>query len=170
MPDRFNGNQGLCASPINMRHSMAEMLMYQKILVAYDGSSFSDAALRQGAGLASLCKAELHLLAIAATNGGMGLAQAAGPVDVWGIEEQNLRRALDTAAQDLGKRGINVIYSVRLGEPAIEIIAYVHEIKAELVVIGHGDKGIFARWLEGSIGAELLRKLPCSVLIATGKA
>jgi len=34
--------------------------MYRKILLAYDGSTFSAAALSQGAELASLCKVELH--------------------------------------------------------------------------------------------------------------
>lgn len=37
--------------------------MYQKILLAYDGSSFSASALRQGAGLARLCQARPHGIA-----------------------------------------------------------------------------------------------------------
>jgi len=41
--------------------------MYKKIVLAYDGSSFSTAALHQGAEIARYCKAELHLLSIVET-------------------------------------------------------------------------------------------------------
>ena len=47
--------------------------MYQKILLAYDGSSFIATALHQGADLACLCQAELHLLGIVSTTGNMTL-------------------------------------------------------------------------------------------------
>jgi nucleotide-binding universal stress UspA family protein len=142
--------------------------MYQRILVAYEGAAFSGSALRQGADLARLCKAELHLLAVAAASGDWALALPDGPNDVWGIEEQNMRRSLDSAAKDLGKHGINVVTSIRLGDPGVEIITYAHEMKADLVVLGHSDKGLFARWLEGSVGARLFKTLPCSLLIAVG--
>ena len=59
--------------------------MYRKILLAYDGSTFSAAVLRQGAELANLCKAELHLLSIVVTTGAMGMAESVGSSDVWGL-------------------------------------------------------------------------------------
>ena len=40
--------------------------MYQKILLAYDGTPSSSAALRQCVDLARHCKAELHLLGVVA--------------------------------------------------------------------------------------------------------
>ena len=50
--------------------------MYKKILVAYDGTKPGNAALHQGAELARLCKAELHVLAIVVTAGGLLLDPA----------------------------------------------------------------------------------------------
>ena len=143
--------------------------MYRKILLAYDGFAFSAAALRQAAELARLSGAELHLLGIVVTTGLMAIAEGSGGVDVWGRERQYLQRALDEAMQDLAKDGIEVVASVREGEPSLEIAAHAHQIGADLVVIGHSEKGILARLFQGSIGSELLGNLPCSLLVATGQ-
>jgi nucleotide-binding universal stress UspA family protein len=43
-------------------------------------------------------------------------------------------------------------------------------VDADLVIVGHSDKGILARWFEGSVGAGLVRDLPCNLLIASGEA
>lgn len=141
--------------------------MYKRIVLAYDGNSYSSAALIQGTELAKLCKAELHLLGIVVTTGSWGLAQAESSIDVWGSEQQYLQQALDSATHDLVSQSINVIGSIRRGDPGIEIAAYAHQIKADLVVLGHSEKGIIMRWFDGSVGIELLENLPCSLLIAT---
>ncbi|OIQ92182.1 universal stress protein family protein [mine drainage metagenome] len=143
--------------------------MYRKILLAYDDSTFSAAVLRQGAELASLCQAELHLLSIVVTTGVMAIAEAVGPEDVWGLEQQNLQRVVAAAAQDLHNQGLTVIACIRYGDPAVEIAAYAREVNADLVVLGHTSKGMLTRWFQGSVGAKLLDHLPCSLLVATGR-
>ena len=143
---------------------------YQKILLAYDGSSFSASALRQGADLARLCQAELHLLGIVETTGSSLIVEAEGQIDVWGPERQDIERALESAAHDLGRKGVKTTTSIRQGDPAIDIVTYALEIKADLVVLGHSEEGIIVRWFDGSVGTELLNNLPCSLLIATGTA
>ncbi|MHB8166561.1 MAG: universal stress protein [Sulfuricella sp.] len=143
--------------------------MYRKILLAYDGSTFSAAVLQQGAELASLCKAELHLLSIVVTTGSMAIAEAVGPSDVWGLEQQDLQRVVEAAEQDLHSQGLTVVTCIRFGDPAVEIAAYAHEVDADLVVLGHTSKGMLTRWFQGSVGAKLLDYLPCSLLVATGR-
>ena len=143
--------------------------MYRTILLAYDGSTFSAAVLRQGAELANLCKAELHLLSIVVTTGAMGMAESVGSSDVWGLEQEQLQRVAEAAVQDLHRQGLTVITCVRYGDPAVEIAAYAHEVGADLVVLGHTSKGMLTRWFQGSVGAKLLDHLPCSLLVATGK-
>lgn len=145
--------------------------MYKKILVAYDGSSFSDMALRQGFDLARLCNAELHLVGIVATTTtGVAIAgEAIAPVDIWTTGRKALEEALDAAVRKLSGQGVNPGTSIREGSPANEIAACAEELNADVVVIGHSDKGVLARWFEGSVGAGLLRHLPCDLLVATGK-
>ena len=140
--------------------------MYQNILVAYDGSSFSDVALHQGLDLARLCKAELHLVGIVATTAYV-VTPVTASIDLWGMERKALEEALEGAARDLSGQGLKATTSIREGNPANEIAACADELKADLVVVGHSDKGVLARWFEGSVGAGLLRDLPCNLLIAT---
>jgi nucleotide-binding universal stress UspA family protein len=142
--------------------------MYRRILVAYDGSSFSGVALQQAASLAQLCKAELHLVGIVATAGIAAMAEGVGGIDIWGMEREALVVAMENAAQEISGQSLKVRTSVREGIPAKEIAACAAEFQADLVVVGHSGKGVLARWLEGSVGAGLLRDLPCNLLIATG--
>jgi nucleotide-binding universal stress UspA family protein len=156
--------------------------MYQKILLAYDSTVSSAAALRQSVDLARHCKAELHLLGVvvitpddtAAAGASLvgGAMAGAYPVmnDIWRQDQAYLQHALDTAAHDLGGQGLSVSTSIRFGSPGIEIATCAHEIKADLVVVGHTGKGVLARLFQGSVGAELLNNLPCSLLVATGEA
>lgn len=142
--------------------------MYRRILLAYNGTTYATAALRQGAELARLCGAELHLVGIVATTGGFAIAQAAGPQDVWGLEQQHLRKALEDAAKEIAGKCVNLVSVIREGEPASEIIAYANEIKADLVAIGHRDRSVMARWLGGSTSQRLIQELRCSILVAVG--
>jgi nucleotide-binding universal stress UspA family protein len=145
--------------------------MYRKILLAHDGTKSSSAALRQSVDLAQHCKAELHQLGVVVTTGVSAIAESyAGATDIWGQDQDYLRQALDTAARDLGGQGLSVSTSIRSGSPGMEIAACAHEIKADLVVVGHTGKGVLARLFQGSVGAELINNLPCSLLVATGGA
>ena len=141
--------------------------MHRTILLGYNGLAHSAEALRQAGELAKLAGAELHILGVVVTNGGLAMAQATGSIDVLDIERRRIEEALETAAADLRAQGLSVTTCVRQGEPAAEIIAYARKIGADLAVLGHADKGILARWFEGgSVGAKLLAHLPCSLLIA----
>jgi nucleotide-binding universal stress UspA family protein len=142
--------------------------MYRNILVAYDGSGFSDVALHQGRDLARLCNAELHLVGIVATAAYAISPEVYGVVDLWGMERKNLERALEKAALELSGEGLDVTTHIREGNPAQEIADYATDLSADLVIIGHSEKGALARWLEGSVGAGLVRDLRCNLLIATG--
>lgn len=144
--------------------------MFKKIVLAYDGSTFSAVALNQAAELARLHGAELHLIGIATLSSGVAIAQSVGFVDVWGEEYAELETVLKQAVTNLRAQGLTVVSVVRSGEPAVEIAAYAHEIEASLVVLGHTSKGVLARWLQGSVGAKLLDHLPCSLLIAISSA
>lgn len=141
--------------------------MYKKILLAYDGSACTQGALDQTATLASLCKAELHLIGI--TNVTAGSTAIAEPYafDFLSKEKEHIEQALRSASDDLKRRGLNCRTILREGSPAPEIARYAQADGIDLVVIGHSDKGMLARWFEGSVGAQLVRELPCNLLIAS---
>lgn len=142
--------------------------MYHKILLAYDGSNYSDVALRQGADLARACRAELHLLGVVQTTGSMAIAEGMGGQDIWGRERAHVEKALAAAKTAAAEQGVSALVTISEGDPASEIVRHAHAIKADLVVLGHKERGILAGWFGRSVGADLLGSLPCSVLIATG--
>lgn len=143
--------------------------MFQKIVLAYDGGEETANALHQAAELARSFNAELILIGIVATVPGTALAEPYGEHDFLTAGRSHIETALLNVAEELRNRNIKVATEVGEGNPASEIAACAQRTGADLVVIGHTNKGLLKRWLEGSTGARLIRDLPCSLLIATGK-
>ena len=140
--------------------------MYRTILLAYDGSQQGREALDQGAKLASLCKARVHLLAVVAHELGVALAEAAAPSDLPEREYQEVRRVLAAGAEELRRAGLSVETRLGRGNPAEEVGRAAHEVGADLIVVGHREQSALARWWRGSVGASLLAHAPCSLLVA----
>lgn len=139
--------------------------MFKTILLAYDGFEGSAAALRQAAGLAKLTNAELHLLGVVAVTISSAIGEGYG-AGLFEMEHGLIEDALEQAVNDLGDN-VSVHTAIRKGEPAMEIAKEAEAIGADLVVIGHSDKGLLSRWFEGSTGAALIRDLPCNLLVAS---
>ncbi len=141
--------------------------MYQKILVAYNASAHSAIALEEAADIARASGGKLHVLGIVVNMGTLAIANtAAASGSILTIEHERITEALDEVCSQLKARGLNVAGSVREGDAAQQIVATAHQIGADLAVIGHSNKGLLARWFQGSVGARLMTELPCSLLVA----
>lgn len=143
--------------------------MFQTILLAYDGSPSSVSALRYAADLAARYNAELHLLGIVDTAGAV-MSGEAGVNDPRWMEKDHIQQAMNLAAIELGKQGLDVVIEARPGDPATEIAAYAGQIKADLAIVGHTGKGILGRLFGGSVGTDLVNHLPCHLLITAKDA
>lgn len=141
--------------------------MYKRVLVAYNATRNSTIALREAFDIVRSCGGELHVLGIVSNVGALAVAETAGASDLLGLERQRIKDALEDVANRLEKHGVKSTTSIQEGEPAHQILATAHRIGADLAVVGHSNKGVLARWFQGSVGAKLLSELPCSLLIAT---
>ena len=138
--------------------------MYKKVLLAYDGSIEGRRALREGAKLAQLCRAEVFLLAVveitsvASLEGGLAIP----------IDEQiaNYQAILAEGVERLKALGFSPTARLGMGAAGQEIAEVAEEIGANLVVVGHRPTGPLARWWFGSVGTYLVKHLRCSVLVA----
>ena len=139
--------------------------MYAKVLLAYDGSVEGRRALREGARLAELCKADVFLLAVINLSPGVMMAEGAAP---GAVEHQReaYGKVLEEGVQRLKAMGFSPTARLEFGEPSHQIAAVAREIGADLVVVGHHHQSAFARWWRGSVGANLLEDLRCSLLVA----
>lgn len=138
--------------------------MYQKILLAYDGSPDGREALAQAENLASMSGATVRLLAI------IDHSQNALVFEGMSFIPDNQRfvtqSVLDAGVRRLQRAGCTARNDVRYGNSAEQIVLYAREMEADLIVVGHRDQGSLARWLNGSVGASILHHPPCSVLVA----
>ncbi|MGY4310775.1 universal stress protein [Bradyrhizobium sp. JR3.5] len=137
--------------------------MYRKVLLAYDGSIEGRRALREGAKLAQLCRAEVFLLAvvelppIVTPDAGLTI-----PIDE---QTTNYRAILAEGVERLKALGFSPTARLETGDPGHEIADVAEEIGAQLVVVGHRPQGPLARWWFGSVGSYLVKRLRCSVLV-----
>ena len=138
--------------------------MFQKILVAYDGSEGSRRALLAGIELAKRLGAELHTISVmehlphyAATVGEVKEAQE---------EFQEYFQTLAKQARDLAVlRGVEIETIIKPGHEVETIITYAREGSFDLLLIGFaGHSNIWGRVM-GSTTQNLSRLAPCSVMI-----
>ena len=137
--------------------------MYKKVLLAYDGSVEGRRALREGAKLAQLCRAEVFLLAVVELSPIM--APDAGltiPIDE---QTENYKAVLAEGVERLKALGFSPTFRLETGEAGQKIAEFAEEIGAHLVVVGHRPQGPLARWWFGSVGSYLVKRLRCSVLV-----
>ena len=138
--------------------------MFQKILVAYDGSEGSRRALQAGIELAKQLDADLctisvmeHLPHYAATVGEVKEAQE---------EFEAFFRTLTKQARDLAAlEGVELETVVKPGHEVETIVTYAKEGRFDLLVIGFaGHSNIWGRVM-GSTTQNLSRLASCSVMI-----
>ncbi len=84
--------------------------------------------------------------------------------------KENLAQLVQARAQAIGVPLGPVEPQVRFGAAADQVIAVAREVGARLVAVGsHGREGL-SHLLLGSVADEVMRKAPCSVLIARATA
>jgi nucleotide-binding universal stress UspA family protein len=138
--------------------------LYQRIVLAYDGSREGRSALREGALLAKRMGAKIFLLAVIADTPGMRVAEAAH-AGAAANQADTYKGILEEAIARLMKLGFSFEAKLVRGEPAQEITAYARQVKADLVVLGHRKQGLLARWWSASSGFYVSDNLDCSILL-----
>lgn len=137
--------------------------MYSKVLLAYDGSIEGRRALREGAKLAQLFRAEVFLLAVVEHSPMM--APDAGLTIPIGLQTADYEAILAEGVSRLQALGFSPVSRLEMGDAGQKIADVAEEIEANLVVVGHRPQGPVARWF-GSVGSYLVKRLRCSVLVA----
>ncbi len=137
-------------SPVNVLIVPAETpLARERLLVASDGSPFSEAAFAEALRLARLWGSRLSGLSVAREEGELTEAQA--------IVGGMLARA--------NALGLPLETRVTVGAPDDAIVRLARELGADLIILGsHGRTG-FTRLLLGSVAERVIGSAPCPVLV-----
>lgn len=147
--------------------------MYQKVLVAYNGSAESQVALRECIRLAPSAQAEIHLLVVVDPPpyllvGEYAAAAVLNVEEELAVEKEKMQLELDHGLKLLTDAGLNVRTHLEIGDPVSVITELVDKLDIELVIVGHSrHKPLALRWWRGSKDALLVEKIRCSLLVAS---
>ena len=141
--------------------------MFNKILLAYNGSREGKSALLACAEIASFAHSETHLLAVAGMPSSMFLTEGFLPEELLEEEKKRAQEILNEGIAQLKQKGYTVTGHLAVGEPVEEICRLASELKCDVIVVGHQQRASFAtRWWRGSVGKTLLDLAPCSIFVA----
>lgn len=137
-----------------------------KILIATDGSAFSDEAVKAAEQQIWPAQSEFRVISV---NEYSQIPYI--PTDIYALPLEQLLKSTQqtvegiaaTAAARLRGRGLQVSYTVGRGSPAQEIVREAKEWGADLILMGtHGHTGL-SKLLIGSVAQKVLADAHCSV-------
>jgi nucleotide-binding universal stress UspA family protein len=136
--------------------------MFRKVLLAFDGSEPAAKAFERGVEMAKCMGAELSVVVVVRP------PEFAEDVETEAIID-NARTHFEQEIAGLVARaaaaGVALRWSMRVGHPAEQIIAAAEEWGADLIVTGHRGKGLFERWLLGSVSRLVIAYARCAVMV-----
>jgi nucleotide-binding universal stress UspA family protein len=148
--------------------------MNVKILLAVDGSRYSEAAIGLVKALRIGKKAEATVLTVVPERiflGGHSLVDLLGrsavlKTQVRKAEEERALELLAKLSKSLATRDLKVETMVRRGSPADEIIQTCRSIQADLALVGLKGTNDAPEFLLGGVAHKVVKYAPCSVLVA----
>ena len=137
--------------------------LFNRILIATDGSEKNRTALEEGIRVARACKASLFVVYVIDTS--------IFPTTPSDIPLGDTYRVFQTEAEQAFARIQSLTSDIKVetlileGRPAAEMIKFAVKKNIDLIVIGtQGKKGL-ERLLLGSVAEEIIRSAPCKVLV-----
>jgi nucleotide-binding universal stress UspA family protein len=136
--------------------------MFQRILVAVDGSDSACKAYDVALDLARKYSSTLAVLAVVRP------PEFAEDVETEAIVEHSqgyYQGVLDRLRTESDTEGLVTRYEVAIGHPAEKILACAEKDRIDLVVMGHRGKSLLQRWLVGSVTKHVINHAHCAVLV-----
>jgi len=135
--------------------------MYKNIVLAYDGSKFSNKALQEAISLAKSSGGNLLILSVVDITDEF---ESEAP----GLTDKMTEKLLKMAQKALGKAvtaKVKAKVEVHVGDAYEMIVDISRKKKADIIVMGsHGKTGL-TRLLMGSVTSRVIGHAPCSVLV-----
>ena len=134
----------------------------QRILVAYDGSPHAEHAMNVALSMAGDMKAKLFVISVIRPPEPAESAEFHAVVD----EGREKYEKSYIPIRELAKqKDIELETEVVVGHPAEQIVMEAEEKSIDLIVVGHRGKGLFERWLLGSVARVVIAYAHCAVMV-----
>lgn len=145
----------------------------RRVLLAYDGSKYSEHALRILKRFPFLAGSELHVIHVLPQaeeadldDGAQEIAAGAEPTGE--IETHEGQKLINHVIDSLKAAGIEATGVLRSGEAATEIIEYAKANQIDMIVTGGRGLDAVRGWFLGSVSRKLIHYAHCSVLVEKG--
>lgn len=137
--------------------------MFNKILLAYDGSDGARFALEKVVEIARAATAELHLLAVGR------IPEYAETVSETEEAREQAKsyysKIMEDAADDLKQGGLSAKVHIDFGKPADTILRVAEDLRVDLLVLGtHPHSAVRRRFLGATVD-KVIDHAHCSVLV-----
>lgn len=143
--------------------------MYERILLATDGSEAVEPAIDHAVELADYCDASLSVLYVVDSSAAAAVPEAQA-FTISDLLEDAGRQAIDAVRARATERDVSVDEHIRHGRAHTEILAAAEDVGADLIVLGtHGRSGL-DRVLLGSVAARVVRQADIPVLVKRAPA
>lgn len=135
---------------------------FERLMMATDGSEFSDGAERVAIAMAAKASVPLTLVTVVVASpdlGGLG-------ADGMGKSEAEATARLERVEAAAVKQGVRCTKVLRYGDdPYREIVAEANDSKADLIILGRRGRRGLARLMLGDATVKVIGNAPCSVLV-----
>jgi nucleotide-binding universal stress UspA family protein len=138
--------------------------MYERIVLAYDGTREGLIAVREGALLAKHLKSKLFILSVVPDRRTVMTTETVH-VDLMGSQIDTYQKLLDQAVRTAHQLGLDPVAKLVVGEPTPQIAAFATSVNADLIVLGHRKSNLLQRWWSGGGGSYISDIVNCSVLV-----
>ena len=147
--------------------------MFERILIAYDGSVGAERALAKAIGLAQLCNAHLTVLTVYRHHSMLeaSVSMVRGALEPGGNLDEAMRSAAREAADHAKTRalaagGLAMVSAfIKPGQPARTIVAFGEEKGCDLIVVGSRGMGATEGYLLGSVSHKVTGLAECPVMV-----
>lgn len=145
-----------------MNGQVCPIAKMEKLLVATDGSEFSESAVKEAINLAKICSSRLITVSVVKTNPEF---EDLVP-QVIEKAEKEAREHLESIKARASKEGVDCEIVVHRGdEPYQNIADDAAKNKVSMIIVGtHGRTGL-KRLMMGSVTAKVIGHAPCNVLV-----
>lgn len=135
--------------------------MHKRILLPFDGSKYSEAALKEAIAMAKFSKGKIIIVTVVDVTEQF---EALAP-ELTEKMTEHAKELVDRAAEKASAAGIKVEKEVHVGDAYEVIVDIAKEKEIDLIVMGsHGRRGL-TRLLMGDVTAKVVGHAPCSVMV-----
>ena len=137
-----------------------------KILLAIDGSKFSDAATHAVIAQAIPGEAQVRVVYVVNTMDNPFPEMTAFDAEIEhapNVQRKPAKALVEATTKLLRAKGLTVTTAVKWGDPKSKIINAAEEWHADLIVVGSHGQAALERFTMGSVSDAVARYAPCSV-------